>query len=158
MFSNKFSHNNYCLQAKADGFLPGGASLHSCMTPHGPDTRTFEVFSVSQTSLLHFRDVFNFIVSNSFSYLVIFFNHHFFSQATIAHGKNADAEPFRIANTMAFMFESCLIPRICLWALESPFIDRDYYQCWVGLRSHFSQEEANDESQKIQNKHNGTAY
>lgn len=36
----------YCahhLQAKADGFLPGGASLHSCMTPHGPDTKTFEV-------------------------------------------------------------------------------------------------------------------
>ncbi|CAG8438664.1 11267_t:CDS:10 [Dentiscutata heterogama] len=28
--------------AKAEGFLPGGASLHSCMTPHGPDTTTFE--------------------------------------------------------------------------------------------------------------------
>ncbi len=24
------------------GFLPGGASLHLCMTPHGPDTQTFE--------------------------------------------------------------------------------------------------------------------
>ena len=30
-------------QAKAEGFLPGGASLHSCMSPHGPDTVTFEV-------------------------------------------------------------------------------------------------------------------
>lgn len=30
-------------QAKADGFVPGGASLHSCMTPHGPDTKTYEV-------------------------------------------------------------------------------------------------------------------
>ncbi|RLM54196.1 protein MEI2-like 2 isoform X1 [Panicum miliaceum] len=29
-------------EAKADGFLPGGASLHSCMTPHGPDTKTYE--------------------------------------------------------------------------------------------------------------------
>lgn len=28
--------------AKAEGFLPGGASLHSHMTPHGPDTPTFE--------------------------------------------------------------------------------------------------------------------
>lgn len=28
--------------AKADGFLPGGASLHNCMSPHGPDTTTFE--------------------------------------------------------------------------------------------------------------------
>lgn len=29
-------------EAKADGFLPGGASLHCCMSPHGPDTVTFE--------------------------------------------------------------------------------------------------------------------
>ena len=26
--------------AKADGFLPGGASFHNCMTPHGPDTKS----------------------------------------------------------------------------------------------------------------------
>lgn len=35
------------IQAKADGFLPGGASLHSCMTPHGPDTKTYEVTHVT---------------------------------------------------------------------------------------------------------------
>lgn len=29
-------------EAKKDGFLPGGASLHLCMTPHGPDTTTFQ--------------------------------------------------------------------------------------------------------------------
>jgi homogentisate 1,2-dioxygenase len=28
--------------AKADGFLPGGASLHNCMSGHGPDAATFE--------------------------------------------------------------------------------------------------------------------
>jgi len=28
-------------EAKQEGFLPGGASLHSCMTPHGPDNDTF---------------------------------------------------------------------------------------------------------------------
>src|SRR4249919_536540 len=28
--------------AKAEGFLPGGASLHNCMTGHGPDAATFE--------------------------------------------------------------------------------------------------------------------
>lgn len=28
--------------AKAEGFLPGGASLHNCMTGHGPDAETFE--------------------------------------------------------------------------------------------------------------------
>jgi homogentisate 1,2-dioxygenase len=26
--------------AKAEGFLPGGASLHNCMVPHGPDAET----------------------------------------------------------------------------------------------------------------------
>jgi homogentisate 1,2-dioxygenase len=28
--------------AKAEGFLPGGASLHNCMTAHGPDAATYE--------------------------------------------------------------------------------------------------------------------
>lgn len=28
-------------EAKEGGFLPGGASLHSVMTPHGPDVKCF---------------------------------------------------------------------------------------------------------------------
>ncbi|OVZ61054.1 homogentisate 1,2-dioxygenase [Pigmentiphaga sp. NML030171] len=28
--------------AKAEGFVPGGISLHNCMLPHGPDAATFE--------------------------------------------------------------------------------------------------------------------
>ena len=28
--------------AKAEGFLPGGASLHNCMSGHGPDSETFD--------------------------------------------------------------------------------------------------------------------
>jgi homogentisate 1,2-dioxygenase len=28
--------------AKAEGFLPGGASLHNCMTAHGPDAETWQ--------------------------------------------------------------------------------------------------------------------
>jgi homogentisate 1,2-dioxygenase len=28
--------------AKAEGFSPGGASLHNCMSGHGPDSETFE--------------------------------------------------------------------------------------------------------------------
>jgi homogentisate 1,2-dioxygenase len=27
--------------AKPDGFVPGGVSLHNCMLPHGPDTDAF---------------------------------------------------------------------------------------------------------------------
>lgn len=33
-------HGEY--DAKAEGFLPGGASLHNSMSPHGPDADTFE--------------------------------------------------------------------------------------------------------------------
>ncbi|KAF6158429.1 hypothetical protein GIB67_022026 [Kingdonia uniflora] len=98
---------NGSYEAKTDGFLPGGASLHSCMTPHGPDTNTFE--------------------------------------ATVAKGENPG--PFRITDTMAFMFESSLIPRVCPWALESPYMDHNYYQCWIGLKSHFSSEETNYKSE-----------
>ena len=36
--------------AKAEGFAPGGASLHNCMTGHGPDAATFEKASGADTS------------------------------------------------------------------------------------------------------------
>ena len=36
--------------AKADGFAPGGCSLHSCMTGHGPDAATFDKASAADTS------------------------------------------------------------------------------------------------------------
>jgi homogentisate 1,2-dioxygenase len=35
--------------AKAEGFLPGGASLHNCMSGHGPDAETFEKASAADT-------------------------------------------------------------------------------------------------------------
>jgi homogentisate 1,2-dioxygenase len=35
--------------AKAEGFLPGGASLHNCMTGHGPDADTFAKASSADT-------------------------------------------------------------------------------------------------------------
>ncbi len=36
--------------AKAEGFVPGGASLHNCMTGHGPDAATFEKAVKADTS------------------------------------------------------------------------------------------------------------
>jgi homogentisate 1,2-dioxygenase len=36
--------------AKAEGFAPGGASLHNCMTGHGPDATTFEKASNADLS------------------------------------------------------------------------------------------------------------
>jgi len=37
----------------------------------------------------------------------------------------------------ACRFETNYIPRLTSAALSSPHIDRDYYRCWQGLRSHF---------------------
>ncbi len=36
--------------AKAEGFAPGGCSLHNCMTGHGPDAATFEKASAADLS------------------------------------------------------------------------------------------------------------
>lgn len=84
--------------AKTDpgAFKPGGASLHLCMTPHGPDTTSFEA-------------------------------------AIKAEGEG----PRQLTDTMAFMFETSLVPRVTAHALGASNIDRDYYQCWYGLKSHF---------------------
>jgi homogentisate 1,2-dioxygenase len=35
-------------EAKQEGFLPGGGSLHSCMSSHGPDRQTFEKASTEE--------------------------------------------------------------------------------------------------------------
>ncbi len=48
--------------AKAEGFSPGGASLHNCMTPHGPDAETFEKASGADISQPHYiRDTMAFM-------------------------------------------------------------------------------------------------
>lgn len=39
--------------AKAEGFVPGGASLHNCMTGHGPDAETFATASAADTTQPH---------------------------------------------------------------------------------------------------------
>ena len=48
--------------AKAEGFLPGGASLHNCMTGHGPDAKSFATASAADTSQPHYvRDTMAFM-------------------------------------------------------------------------------------------------
>ncbi len=48
--------------AKAEGFSPGGASLHNCMMPHGPDAETFEKASKADISQAHYiRDTMAFM-------------------------------------------------------------------------------------------------
>ena len=42
-------HGEY--DAKAGGFVPGGASLHNCMSGHGPDASTFDKASAADTTV-----------------------------------------------------------------------------------------------------------
>jgi homogentisate 1,2-dioxygenase len=83
--------------AKASGFEPGGASLHNCMTGHGPDAETFERATRADTST-----------------------------------------PQRIADTMAFMFETRTLIHPTPQALALPQRQRDYARCWQGLGKHFN--------------------
>jgi homogentisate 1,2-dioxygenase len=82
--------------AKAEGFLPGGASLHNCMTGHGPDAETFEKASNADTT-----------------------------------------QPHYISDTMAFMFETRTVIRPTRYALESPQLQPNYSDCWLGLKKNF---------------------
>ncbi len=77
--------------AKAEGFLPGGASLHSCMSAHGPDGET------------------------------------------CTKAINAQLQPAKIDNTMAFMFETSQVLRPSQFALECPELQNDYDACWASL-------------------------
>ena len=83
--------------AKAEGFLPGGASLHNCMSGHGPDAETFDKASKADVTKAQ-----------------------------------------RIADTMAFMFETRAVIRPTRFALESALLQHDYYRCWEGLSKNFT--------------------
>ena len=48
------------------------------------------------------------------------------------------SKPQHILDTMAFMFETRVVIRPTRFAMESPQLQRDYAQCWQGLRSHFN--------------------
>ena len=82
--------------AKAEGFVPGGASLHNCMSGHGPDAATFDRASAADTS-----------------------------------------RPDRVADTMAFMFETPTVIRPTRYAVESAQLQADYAECWRGLEKRF---------------------
>jgi homogentisate 1,2-dioxygenase len=87
-------HGRY--DAKAEGFQPGGASLHNCMSGHGPDASSFEKAVSADTS-----------------------------------------KPDYIRDTMAFMFETRCVIRPTRYALESPQLQANYFDCWQGLRKRF---------------------
>jgi homogentisate 1,2-dioxygenase len=63
-----------------------------------------------------------------------------------AHGPDADAfekasaadlKPQKLSGTMAFMFESRYIIRPTRFAMETTALQKNYYECWQGLKKNF---------------------
>ena len=81
--------------AREKGFSPGGASIHNCMSPHGPEAGVFEKASAT------------------------------------------DLTPERYENSLAFMFESRYVMQPTQFAMESPWLQTDYINCWNGIKKHF---------------------
>ena len=52
--------------AKAEGFVPGGASLHNCMSGHGPDAATFEKASKAELKPQYLGDTLAFMFETRF--------------------------------------------------------------------------------------------
>lgn len=82
--------------AKAEGFLPGGCSLHNCMAGHGPDATTYN------------------------------------------RASEVELKPHYIDKTMAFMFETRFAVRPTAYALASETLQKNYYECWQGLKAEFT--------------------
>ena len=51
---------------------------------------------------------------------------------------NADLKPHYIKDTMAFMFETCLLYKPTKFAMETEYMQQDYSDCWQGLKKHFT--------------------
>jgi len=82
--------------AKEEGFVPGGMSLHNMMLAHGPDASGFEKAS------------------------------------------QAELKPQKLADTMAFMFETRFPQMLTRYAAETDTRQDDYAGCWTDLRKRFN--------------------
>ena len=57
---------------------------------------------------------------------------------TFEAASNAVLQPQKLDKTMAFMFETRLLIHPTRVAMESPQLQKDYLQCWRGLKKHFT--------------------
>ncbi len=58
-------HGEY--DAKAEGFMPGGASLHNCMSGHGPDAPTHEKATAADLKPSYIADTMAFMFETRFA-------------------------------------------------------------------------------------------
>jgi homogentisate 1,2-dioxygenase len=57
--------------------------------------------------------------------------------ATFERASTAELSPVKIADTLAFMFESRYVIHPTTRAMTSPQLQHDYQKCWQGLRRQF---------------------
>jgi len=82
--------------ARPEGFVPGGISLHNCMLPHGPDKVAYDA------------------------------------------ARKGQLEPVKLANTLAFMFETRFPQHLTKFAAELATLQEDYSDCWTPLEKQFT--------------------
>jgi homogentisate 1,2-dioxygenase len=54
--------------AKPEGFVPGGCSLHNSMLPHGPDADAFDRATASDLAPVHLQDTMAFMFESRYAY------------------------------------------------------------------------------------------
>ena len=62
--------------------------------------------------------------------------------ATYENASIAELKPNYLGDTLAFMFETQMAVRLTKFASETPALQRNYYQCWQGLKKHFRPDKA----------------
>jgi homogentisate 1,2-dioxygenase len=58
--------------------------------------------------------------------------------AVFEKASNAELDPQRYRDTLAFMLESRYVIQPTQWALESELRQRDYVECWNGIKKNFT--------------------
>ena len=58
--------------------------------------------------------------------------------AVYEEASQAALEPVYVDGSMAFMFETRNLFRPTQFALETPALQKDYFECWQGLKKHFN--------------------
>jgi homogentisate 1,2-dioxygenase len=53
------------------------------------------------------------------------------------HATETELKPVKLANTLAFMFETRFPQRVTTYAAAAPHLQPDYWQCWDGLEKRF---------------------
>ena len=128
---------------KPTGFVPGGASLHSPMTAHGPDAGSKAKaeaadLQVGGARVLRLSSALNGCMAAP---LVACFScprlMSFRRSPTVPVADSPTPQPHFFDGGLAFMFETSYTLKLTDFAVQGKHIDADYYKCWESLPRKF---------------------